>query len=103
MSDDGLLQARVREAMQAGSLPRRPPDKLWGGAATGARCAVCGSPTTRGEVELELEFAADPDAGRSAMYYVHPRCFLIFRGELERLTGRPVPIGVPQTIEPARD
>ena len=83
MSSDELLQAKAFEAMRAGHLPRRSPHKLWGGPATGARCAVCGVPTTPGEVELELEFTGDSNAGR-AKYQAHPRCFAIFSRELDR-------------------
>ena len=84
MSDDSLLQARVREAMQAGNLPKRSPDELWGGPATGARCAVCGTSITPGEVELEFEFTRERKSGL-ARYHAHPRWFSIFSRELEDL------------------
>ena len=83
MSDDTLLRERVREAMQAGILPKRSPDELWGGPATGAQCAVCGASTTAGEIELEFQFSGEPK-GR-ARYFAHARCFSIFSRELENI------------------
>jgi hypothetical protein len=82
MSDDGSLQAKARAAIEAGDLPRRSPDKVWGGPATGARCAICGTSTTPGDIELELEFTRDPESGRAG-YSAHPHCFSIFTRELE--------------------
>ena len=85
-NDDNLLHATAREAAQLGELPRQSPDKVWGGPATGARCAVCGKATTIGEVELELEFTSDSATSRTS-YRVHPRCFSTFSLELERASG----------------
>ena len=66
--------------MEAGTLPKRSPDEVWGGPATGAQCAVCGALTTLGEVELEFTFTRDSDR---TTYYAHPGCFSIFSRELE--------------------
>ena len=92
MSDDSL-QAKAREAMQGGFLPMRSPNELWGGPATGSPCAVCGASTASGQVELELEFTSDSHADRTT-YRVHPRCFSIFKLELDASTQD-------QTQEPA--
>jgi hypothetical protein len=98
MSDDNsLLQAKAREAMQTGDLPRRYPDELWGGPATGARCAVCGASTIPGDVELEFEFIHDSQRSK---YFAHPRCFSIFSRELEDLLGQAANPGTQQTAEP---
>lgn len=82
-----FLHSKAREAMRAGDLPLRSPDKLWGGRATGDRCAVCGESTTPGEIELEIEFTHDSEGGRTR-HHVHPLCFAIFNRELERFSGR---------------
>jgi hypothetical protein len=81
-----LLHTKAREAMRAGNLPLRSPDRLWGGPATGDRCAVCGDSTTPGEIALEIEFTRASEAGRTS-YHVHPRCFAIYNRELERFRG----------------
>jgi hypothetical protein len=85
-----LLHSKAREAIRAGNLPLRSPDKLWGGPATGDRCAVCGVSTTPGELELEIEFTRE---GGRTRYHVHPLCFSIFNRELERLSGRADHVG----------
>jgi hypothetical protein len=79
------MKAGSREASHTGDLPDRLPDRVWGGGATGARCAVCGVSTMPGEAELELEFAGDMDAGRRT-YHVHARCFWIFSDEIAHLS-----------------
>jgi hypothetical protein len=92
-----LLHAKAREAMRAGDVPSRYPDKLWGGPATGDRCAVCGDSTTPGEIALEIEFARGSEAGRTS-YHVHPLCFAIYNRELERFHGTDN-VGTRQTAE----
>jgi hypothetical protein len=81
VSDDGRLRAKVRQAMDAGTLPSCPPARWWGGAATGTHCAVCEAPTTNGEIELKLEFPHENGNG-STLYHVHSQCFRIFIIEL---------------------
>ncbi len=80
-NNDRLLRARVREVLQAGHVPRRAPDKLFGGFAAGDSCAVCGAVTASGEVVLELEFNVDSEGRRT--YQVHPHCFSILSLELQ--------------------
>ena len=81
MSDDSFLRKKAREVIQAGNLPNRPPDHVWGGPGTGADCAICGASMKHGEVELEIEFSRG-DCPDSSSYLVHLRCFSIL--ELER-------------------
>ena len=82
MTDDSTLRQLVRAAIQAGELPNRLPDRLWGGAATGAPCAICGEPTT----DREFEFAYDgPDGSES--YFAHPDCWRAFEAEVANLAG----------------
>src|SRR6185312_11184222 len=80
MSDDILLQAKAREAIQQGVLPRSSPDSVRGGPATGASCDICGTATIAGEFELEFEFTHSSKSGRTR-YHAHPRCFSIFSRE----------------------
>ena len=96
MSGYSPLQARVREAMQAGTLPKRSPDEVWGGPATGARCAVCEALTILGEVELEFTFTRDSER---STYYAHPGCFSIFSRELEAPPGQTADHGTQQTAK----
>ena len=82
MMDELSMRKRTREAIRAGELPDRLPDKLFGGVATGGRCAVCGE-STCGGIEIELIYTTDGQPGRS--YYAHPRCLSIFEREVGAL------------------
>ena len=93
MSDDSFLRKKAREVIQAGNLPNRPPDHVWGGPGTGAECAICGASMKHGEVELEIEFSRDcPDSGS---YLVHLRCFSIL--DLERQSLSKATLSAPET------
>jgi hypothetical protein len=98
LSDDILLQAKAREAIQAGHLPKCSPHEVWGGPATGVDCAVCGAPTIVGGVELEFKFPVGSKLGRTT-YYAHPRCFSIFSREVAALLGETVSPGARRFAE----
>jgi hypothetical protein len=59
MPDETVLRAKARAVVQAGELPARGPDRVWGGPGVGAPCEVCGLAITKHETELEIEFAHD--------------------------------------------
>ncbi|HEY8515076.1 MAG TPA: hypothetical protein VIS07_06170 [Candidatus Binatia bacterium] len=82
MTNDAELRAAVRQAVEAGRLPDRRPDRTWGGRGGGDRCAICTSLVRREEAELELEFV-QPD-GRLDVYAVHARCFALWEIERQR-------------------
>jgi|GEM_PF-4551951 len=81
--DEGELRRKARAAVQAGTLPDRNPDRIWGGAGGGGRCVICDRTVRAHELEMELEFSrgneADPER-----YSTHQRCFSIW--EQERLS-----------------
>jgi hypothetical protein len=79
--DEALRRAEARVAINAGRLPRRAPDRTFGGRGSGVPCTVCGRIIAQDECEYELEFAGDgAPAGRR--FYLHLRCFAAW--ELER-------------------
>lgn len=80
-SDDSVLRAKARAAIEAGNLPNRRPDRMWGGPGAGARCTICGAPVKHDELELEMEFAVDAGAGPSK-HHVHIRCFSALEFEM---------------------
>lgn len=84
MNDDGILRRKAREAIEAGSLPERCPDRMWGGPGDGAPCTICGAPVKHDESQLDLEFARDDGAGGS-QYHVHVRCFAALESERRNL------------------
>jgi hypothetical protein len=79
--DEALQRAEARVAIRAGRLPRREPDRVFGGPGSGRPCRVCKRPITHDETEYELQFA---HAGARPLirFYVHCRCFAAW--DLER-------------------
>lgn len=84
MTDDSYLRERVRDVIEAGKLPNRQPDHIWGGPGSGAKCVICDAALERNGVELEIQFL--PDDGSAGSSRVHVSCFSIF--ELERVKLR---------------
>jgi hypothetical protein len=75
MSDEHILREKVRGVIQAGMLPTRRPDRVWGGPGVGADCTICGTPVRRDENEFEIEFVRDGDGTEPATYHLHIECF----------------------------
>jgi hypothetical protein len=80
-SDDSILRAKARELIEAGNLPNRRPDRMWGGPSVGAQCTICGAPVKQDELELEMEFIPDAGPGPST-HHVHIRCFSALEFEM---------------------
>lgn len=86
MSDDNMLRARAREAINAGRLPDRGSRTLVGGVGSGEPCAVCGKDVEKEDVELAVKFASDENPTAITTYHLHAKCFTSW--ELERRNGR---------------
>ena len=82
MSDEATLRGRAREAIEAGRLPQRRPDRIWGGPGGGADCAICGARVTRDEVDFEIEFFRDGRDHGIDRHHVHIRCLAAWETEL---------------------
>lgn len=87
MKDQCVPPEVVRQAIQTGKLPRRRPERTWGGTGSGCPCAVCGRPVTRDEVEIELEFAGGDDGRSEGGLRVHVSCLSAWELELERMAA----------------
>jgi hypothetical protein len=80
--DESTLREKARKAIQAGRLPIRLPERVWGGPGVGACCTICGQSAGPDEVEFELEFTGHEDDGGLGNHHVHVQCFAAW--ELER-------------------
>ena len=90
MSD---IRAIARDAILAGKLPRRRPQRVSAWQGLGAWCAICDTQVRHDEIEFELEFGPGEDDPHAGSYRVHSRCFEAW--ELERHSGGEAAVGVP--------
>jgi hypothetical protein len=77
------LRRKSREAIQAGKLPNRKPDRTWGGHGAGDRCAICDCAVKADELEFELEFVRESQVSDS--YHFHLHCYEIWDLERQKL------------------
>ena len=79
---DDILRDMAREAIEAGKVPRRSPDRVMGGRGAGTQCVVCGVPVERSELGFVIEFmnGSDPHS-----HPVHIRCYSALELQLEGL------------------
>ena len=82
MPDEPLLREKAREAIRAGKLPSRVPDRTLGGPGLGEPCTICSEPIKRDQMEFEIDFAHDGATPGVDRLHVHVRCFAAW--ELER-------------------
>lgn len=84
MPDEAALREKARAIVQAGKLPSRGPDRVWGGPGVGAPCTVCELPVTRDEMEFEIQFEHDGASPGLDKFHVHRRCFAAWEFERKR-------------------
>ena len=93
---DEMLRVKAREAVLAGRLPNRRPERIWGGPGIGARCAVCDEAIERSQPEFELQFSQrsqNETLGGSSgevSYHVHVGCFAAWESERQNRRALPV-------------
>jgi hypothetical protein len=81
MDDEKVLRVKAREAMGAGKLPVRRPERTWGGKGGGACCAVCDLPVRRDEIGFDLEFLGQSVDSNGGNYALHIRCLAAWEFE----------------------
>jgi hypothetical protein len=82
MPNENDIRELARRALRAGKLPRRDPNRTWGGNGVNAPCTICGTPVTPDQVEYEVQFAHDGATPGLDKYSLHIRCFAAW--EMER-------------------
>jgi hypothetical protein len=81
MPDETILREKAQVAMERGRIPKRRPDRMWGGPGVGAFCVVCELPVTKDELEFEIQFSHDGANPGLDKYHVHVRCFAAWEFE----------------------
>jgi hypothetical protein len=99
MNDDSVLHEQARNLILAAILPNRPPDRMWGGAGSGAPCMVCRLPVKHEQTGLEIEYALHDGAGTSN-HHVHVRCYSALETERQKIHGTPPGFGVGSAVSP---
>ena len=79
MSVESTLRVQARKLMQAGKLPNRLPDRMWGGPGVGTPCTVCGAPVKQDEAELEVEWS---EGASTSNHHLHARCLAALELEI---------------------
>lgn len=88
MVDEDFLRDHASKAIRTGDLPSRLPDRVWAGAGTTGRCAICGEPMA-GDVEFEMVFTDDWQAVEKSCS-VHRCCLNAFECAVRGLPGTAV-------------
>jgi hypothetical protein len=78
--EDSELRRSIREKIRDGTLPARPPRKLWAGRGTGRKCAGCEQPIRKHEVEIEVE-----DREARLLFFFHRGCQAVWDEEVKTL------------------
>jgi hypothetical protein len=86
MPNEESVRELAREALRTGKLPRRAPDRTWGGNGVDAPCTICEKPVTREQVEYEIQFAHDGATPGLDKYSLHIRCFAAWEMERTKFT-----------------
>jgi hypothetical protein len=82
MPNEAQMRALARKILKAGKIPRRDPDRTWGGSGVEMPCTICGERITRDQVEYELQFSHDGANTGLDRFHLHLRCFAAW--EMER-------------------
>jgi hypothetical protein len=75
------IETLVREAIASGRLPKRSPDRQWGGPGADVDCPVCAKRIGAPDLEMEIEFT-DPSPSRSETHHLHMACFAAWEKEI---------------------
>jgi hypothetical protein len=85
MPNEARVRALARGVLQTGTVPRREPDRTWGGKGVGLPCTVCGESIAPTDTEYELEFFHDGAAPGLDRFHLHLRCFAAWEMERTKL------------------
>jgi hypothetical protein len=83
--DEQQLRTNARETLKAGKLPKRRPDRTWGGPGVNVPCSLCGLPgDAPGNGLSEVQYARDGGNSDLDVFHVHIQCFAAWGFELDQ-------------------
>jgi len=98
MSVECTLRVQARGLMEAGKVPNRLPDRIWGGPGAGTPCTVCGAPVKQDEAELEVEWS---EGASTTNHHFHTRCFAALELEIREREPTQLPLAASALLESA--
>jgi hypothetical protein len=86
-SDDEEPELRYRAlvALKKETLPRTPPQRIWGGCGCGEPCSICGRSVESADLEMELEFKSADGGDAAREFHLHLRCFVAWEAAMKAL------------------
>ena len=84
--DEPELRYRALMALKKETLPRTPPQRIWGGCGCGESCSICGRSVEPADLEMELEFKAVDGSNPAREFHMHLRCFVAWEAAMKALT-----------------
>jgi hypothetical protein len=96
--DENTVRQKARDAIAAGKLPIRRPERMWGGPGTGAACAICAQPLKPDQMGFELEFSRHTGAPAAVNYHTHVQCFAAWEFERDNLDESSRTVGEPTVL-----
>jgi len=88
MPNEKEIRALARKVLNAGTIPRRDPDRTWGGTGMDRPCVICRERVTRDQTEYELQFSHDGANPVLDRFHLHLRCFAAWEMERTKLEDR---------------
>jgi hypothetical protein len=78
-SPDPRAEEKIRDKITRGTLPRKPPSKIWAGRGHGGVCAGCDQPIGSEQVEYEIV--------NGDIFRMHIGCAALWEQETRRAAG----------------
>ena len=88
MPNEVEVRAQARQALTGDRIPRRDPDRTWGGPGADMPCTICAKRVTVSQMEYELQFRNDGATPGLDRYHLHLRCFAAWEMERTKLEDR---------------
>jgi hypothetical protein len=88
MPNEEEVRALARQVLRNTKIPRRDPDRTWGGPGADMPCTICGKRVTVSQMEYELQFSHDGANPGLDRFHLHLRCFSAWEMERTKFEDR---------------